>query len=64
MGLRPVEDWLTPDQLAAADEAFVCSSVAGVLPVTRFNGAAIGDGRPGPWTRRARTDREGFIVEG
>jgi branched-subunit amino acid aminotransferase/4-amino-4-deoxychorismate lyase len=42
----------------------VCSSVAGVLPVTRFNGAAIGDGRPGQWTRRARTDREAFIVDG
>jgi len=64
VGLRPVEDWLTPDALAAADEAFVCSSVAGVLPVTRFNGTAIGDGRPGPWTRRARADREGFIVGG
>ena len=64
VGLRPVEDWLSPDQLAAADEAFVCSSVAGVLPVTRFNGTAIGDGRPGRWTRRARADREGFIVAG
>jgi branched-chain amino acid aminotransferase len=64
VGLRPVEGWLTPDELATADEAFVCSSVAGILPVTRFNGHAIGDGRPGPWTRRAREDREGFIVEG
>jgi branched-chain amino acid aminotransferase len=57
-GLRPVEGWLTPDELAAADEAFLSSSVAGVLPVTRFNGHAIGDGRPGPWTLRARADRE------
>ncbi len=64
VGLRAVEGWLTPDQLAAADEAFVCSSVAGVLPVTRFNGHPVGDGRPGPWTQRARADREGFIVEG
>jgi branched-chain amino acid aminotransferase len=64
VGLRSVEGWLTPDQLAAADEAFVCSSVAGVLPVTRFNGHPIGDGRPGAWTRRARADREGFIVLG
>ena len=63
-GLRPVEGWLTPDELATADESFVCSSVAGILPVTRFNGHAIGDGRPGPWTRQARTAREGFIVEG
>jgi branched-subunit amino acid aminotransferase/4-amino-4-deoxychorismate lyase len=57
-GLRPVEGWLTPDQLAAASEAFMCSSVAGVLPITRFNGHPIGDGLPGPWTRRARAERD------
>lgn len=62
IGLRPVEGWLTPDELAAADEAFVCSSVAGILPVTRFNGHAIGAGRPGPITLRARGDREEFIA--
>ena len=64
VGLRPVEGWLTPDELATADEAFVCSSVAGILPVTRFNGHSVGDGVPGPWTRRARADRERFIREG
>jgi len=58
VGLRTVEGWLTPDELAAASEAFMCSSVAGVLPVTRFNGHPIGDGHPGPWTLRARADRE------
>jgi branched-subunit amino acid aminotransferase/4-amino-4-deoxychorismate lyase len=64
VGLRPVEGHLTRDDLAGADEAFLCSSVAGVLPVTRFDGAPIGDGRPGPWTRRARADREAMIREG
>lgn len=64
VGLRPIEGWLTPDELAAADEAFMCSSVAGILPVTRFNGHPIGTGRPGPWTLRARADRETFIREG
>jgi len=63
-GLRPHEGWLTPDELAAASEAFVCSSVAGILPVTRFNGHAIGDGRPGPHGRRARADREAFVTRG
>ncbi len=64
-GLRPVEGWLTPDELAAATEAFMSSSVAGVLPITRFNGHPIGDGRPGPWTLRARADREAvFGTEG
>ncbi len=64
VGLRPIEAWLTPDDLAAADEAFLCSSVAGVLPVTRFGGHAIGSGVPGPWTLRAREDREAFIAGG
>jgi branched-chain amino acid aminotransferase len=61
VGLRPAEAWLTPRDLATADEAFVSSSVAGILPVTRFDGRDIGMGRPGPWTRRARDDREAFI---
>ena len=64
VGLRPVEGRLTPADLAAADEAFLCSSVAGILPVTRFAGVAIGDGEPGPWTRRARADREAMIQAG
>ena len=63
-GLRPAEGWLLPEDLGAADEAFMCSSVAGVLPITRFNGLPIGSGVPGPWTLRARADRERFIVEG
>jgi branched-chain amino acid aminotransferase len=64
VGLRPVEGRLTKDDLAAADEAFLSSSVAGVLPVTRFEGAPIGAGLPGPWTRRARADREAAILAG
>jgi len=60
-GLRPFEGHLTAVDLAAADEAFITSSVAGVLPVTRFEGAPIGPGEPGPWTRRARSDREAMI---
>ncbi len=64
VGLRAVEGWLTPDELAAAHEAFVSSSVAGILPVTRFNGHPIGDGMPGPWTRRARADREAVFGRG
>jgi branched-subunit amino acid aminotransferase/4-amino-4-deoxychorismate lyase len=59
--LRPMEGWLTTRDLLEADEAFLCSSVAGVLPVTRYEGEKVGDGRPGPWTARARAAREAFI---
>lgn len=61
VGLRPVEGALRRHDLAGAREAFLSSSVAGILPVTAFEGAPIGDGRPGPWTLRARADREAMI---
>jgi branched-chain amino acid aminotransferase len=61
VGLRPLEGRLTTSDLASAREAFLSSSVAGILPVTAFDGASIGDGRPGPWTLRARGDREAMI---
>ena len=65
VGLRPVEALPEPRRTCVgADEAFVSSSVAGVLPVTRFDGAADRDGAPGPWTRRARADREAMIRGG
>ena len=57
VGLRPLEGRLLPEDLATADEAFLSSSVAGVLPVTRFEGLPIGLGEPGPWTQRARRSR-------
>jgi branched-chain amino acid aminotransferase len=63
-GLRATEGWLTTRDLAEADEAFLSSSVAGILPVTRFDGRAIGAGVPGSWTRRAREAREAFIRDG
>ena len=60
-GLRATEGLLTTRDLAEADEAFLSSSVAGILPVTRYEGQPIGSGTPGPWTLRARADREAFI---
>ena len=63
-GLAVSEALLTTRDLYDADEAFLSSSVAGILPVTRFAGEPIGTGRPGPWTLRARGAREAFIREG
>ena len=64
VGLRPVEARLRREDLASADEAFLSSSVAGILPVTAFDGKPIGEGTPGPWTLRARTEREAMIRDG
>ena len=40
------------NRLLAAGEVFVTNSVMGVMPVTRLEQKAIGDGTPGPVTRR------------
>ena len=46
---------LTPADVAAADEAMLTSTPNCLLPVTRFNGRAIGAGRPGPVCARILT---------
>jgi branched-subunit amino acid aminotransferase/4-amino-4-deoxychorismate lyase len=40
------------DDLLAADEAFVTSSIREVMPVVEVDGQPIGDGRPGPAAAR------------
>jgi branched-chain amino acid aminotransferase len=47
--------FMSPDDLRRADEAFLTSSVRSLLPVTRVDGLALGDGRPGALTRRLMT---------
>ncbi len=51
-GLEIAEQELMPAHMHAADEVFITSSVRGVLPATELDGEAVGDGRPGPVTRR------------
>ena len=44
----------TVDEAKAADEAFITSASAFVMPVVEIDGAKVGDGRPGPVARRLR----------
>lgn len=37
--------------LRGADEIFITSTAGGIMPVTKLNGALVGDGKPGPLTR-------------
>ena len=49
----PLEEGAYPlDDLTGADEAFLTGTVRGVTPVVRIDGEPVGDGRPGPVTRR------------
>lgn len=53
-GLRLEERAFTPEEVSQAAEAFVTSSTSFVYPVVRFNGQPVGEGKPGPVTRRLR----------
>ena len=48
------ERGFTPAEAAAADEAFVTSASAFVMPVVAIDGAQIGSGKPGPVSARLR----------
>lgn len=52
--MRVEERAFTLDEAKAADEAFVTSASAFVMPVVEIDGTALGDGTPGPVARRLR----------
>ena len=58
LGLTVRQDHLTPSDLFVADEAFLASSVAGIVPITSVDGRPIGAGTPGVCTLRLRALRE------
>ncbi len=51
-GVAVDEAPLWPVDLRTADEALLTSSVRGVVPIVRVDGAPLGDGTPGPIARR------------
>jgi D-alanine transaminase len=53
-GVRVLESPFSVEEAKAADEAFITSATNLVMPVVGIDEAAIGDGAPGPATRRLR----------
>jgi D-alanine transaminase len=51
IGLETIEKSLTPQQAGDADELFIASTTQDIIPVVKFNGKLIGDGRPGKYTK-------------
>jgi D-alanine transaminase len=47
-----VERRFTPDDAAAAREAFLTAASGAAIPIVSIDGHTIGDGKPGPLTRR------------
>jgi branched-chain amino acid aminotransferase len=60
-GLRTVERDVRLEDAFEADEAAICSSIAGVVPVVSVDGRPIGAGVPGPLTMALRAARENWI---
>jgi branched-chain amino acid aminotransferase len=50
-GLRAVERTITLEDLLAAEEAFLTSSVRGIVPLVEVDGRSIARRRPGPVSR-------------
>ncbi len=53
-GLEVVERAFRPEEAHVAREAFITSATNTVMPVVSIDGHTIGDGKPGPITRRLR----------
>jgi branched-chain amino acid aminotransferase len=51
-GIPVHEQNLQPYDLYTAEEAFITTTSYVILPVSKFNGSKVGDGVPGPITRR------------
>jgi len=62
-GLHVVESPFRVDFVHAADEAFLTSSLRGVMPVTRLDDQSIGSGQPGPVTRLVMLRYAGRYLE-
>jgi D-alanine transaminase len=51
IGLEIIEKSLTPQQASDADELFIASTTQDIIPVVKFDGKLIGDGKPGKYTK-------------
>jgi D-alanine transaminase len=51
VGLQVVEKSLTPQQASAADELFIAVTTQDIVPVVKFDGKVIADGKPGKYVK-------------
>jgi len=62
VGLQVVEKSLTPQQASAADELFIAVTTQDIVPVVKFDGKVIADGKPGRYVKLLIRQFRTFIV--
>jgi D-alanine transaminase len=55
------EQAFTVQELAEADEAFITGTTSEITPIVAVDGRPVGDGKPGPVTRRLQEAFEAVI---
>jgi branched-chain amino acid aminotransferase len=63
-GIEVVETVLTKYDIYIADECFLTGSAAEVIPLVKLDGRAIGDGKPGPVTKKLIEAFKKFVQTG
>ena len=64
LGMEVVERDITPFELITATEVFLTGTGAEILPVVKINGIQIGDGVPGPITKKIMQEFEKIVRSG
>ena len=62
IGLKLLEESLTPQQASRADELFIAVTTEDIVPVVRFDDKIIGDGKPGKYTKLLIREFRQFTV--
>ena len=61
LGYKITEKTITPTDLFTAEEAFFTGTAAEIIPIVEVNKRTIGDGRPGPISRRLMQEFEKIV---
>ena len=62
VGLEIVEKSLTVDQAACAEELIIASTTQDIVPVVKFDGKPVGDGKPGKYAELLNREFRSFTT--
>lgn len=62
-GITAIEREITLLELMSSEEVFLTNTLMEVMPMTSIDGCPIGDGRPGPITKRLTNAYQGLVAE-